>query len=252
MTVRFTGSGPSGPHTRIRPQMIVVIQDTIEYADINLDIGQAGPVAVRIRNTHPMSDITLPFKLTGSSNVVFDSLVRTGLTSNWTLTKPFDNGNTQSVWRLRALTAGAPIPTGGGVVATLWARAISGSNGQVETIDSASYGASGQHTLRLQSEFAGFKPRFAAGSVSLGPPCDCTCHGDPVCEGATDVLDVVTVVNVAFRGGVDILDPGCPHAGRTDINCDCATDVVDVVVIVNHAFRGDISPLCSSCVFVCQ
>ncbi|HUU45737.1 MAG TPA: hypothetical protein VM118_08385 [Acidobacteriota bacterium] len=67
--------------------------------------------------------------------------------------------------------------------------------------------------------------------------CACPCHGDPQCDGATDVLDVVNAVNVAFRGAAATTDPLCPYE-QTDVSCDGVTNVIDVVKFVNVAFRG--------------
>lgn len=68
-------------------------------------------------------------------------------------------------------------------------------------------------------------------------PCDCRCHSDPACDGATNVLDVVYAVNVAFRSATPVFDYVCPYA-QTDVDCSNATDVLDVVHFVNVAFRG--------------
>ena len=67
--------------------------------------------------------------------------------------------------------------------------------------------------------------------------CSCPCAADPICDGPTDVLDVVSTINVAFRNGAPLNDPGCP-ASRTDADCSGATDVLDVIHMVNVAFRG--------------
>jgi hypothetical protein len=71
----------------------------------------------------------------------------------------------------------------------------------------------------------------------------CLCHADPVCDGTTNVQDVIKVVDRAFRGFAEIVDPGCPHPlpaldGTTDVDCSGSTSVVDVVRIVNVTFRG--------------
>ncbi len=87
--------------------------------------------------------------------------------------------------------------------------------------------------------------------ITVATGCFCNCHADPACDGSPDVLDVVGVVNVAFRGAVDVVDPQCTHIGRTDVNCDCATDVLDVVGMVNRAFRGDLTPFCDACIEPC-
>ena len=63
------------------------------------------------------------------------------------------------------------------------------------------------------------------------------CHGDPYCDGQTNVQDVDTTVRVVFRGRSALFDPCCPYA-RTDVNCDGLNDVRDVVSMVNVAFRG--------------
>lgn len=78
--------------------------------------------------------------------------------------------------------------------------------------------------------------------ISLGVD-PCSCQGDPICDGAVDVTDVVAVINRAFRGSDFSLDPACPFGlpdidGTTDVDCSGATDVVDVVTMVDVAFRG--------------
>jgi hypothetical protein len=54
----------------------------------------------------------------------------------------------------------------------------------------------------------------------------------------SDILDVVTTVNVAFRGVASVVDAGCPRE-RADVDASGATDVLDVVKVVNVAFRGN-------------
>lgn len=87
-----------------------------------------------------------------------------------------------------------------------------------------------------------------------GVACNCPCYGDPGCDGAVDVVDVVAVINRAFRGFNPSIDPACPFGlpdidGTTDVNCSGATDVVDVVKTVDVAFRGvpEASAFCKPC-----
>jgi hypothetical protein len=87
--------------------------------------------------------------------------------------------------------------------------------------------------------------------IIIASGCNCGCHADPVCDATTNVQDVVSVLNVAFRGAADTVDPQCSHVGRADLNCDCVVSVVDVVNIINHAFRGDTSPFCNPCANPC-
>jgi len=67
--------------------------------------------------------------------------------------------------------------------------------------------------------------------------CACACAHDPACDGVTDILDVATTINVAFRGAAAITDGDCP-AERTDVDCTGTTDILDVTHIINVAFRG--------------
>ncbi|HWO58017.1 MAG TPA: sialidase family protein [bacterium] len=64
--------------------------------------------------------------------------------------------------------------------------------------------------------------------------------GDYNNDGFLDVVDVVGMVNVAFRGGTT----PAPPPERMDVNCDGAYDVVDVVLLVNHIFRATAAPHC--------
>jgi hypothetical protein len=78
--------------------------------------------------------------------------------------------------------------------------------------------------------------------------CLCECHANPQCADAVvDVLDVVKVIDVAFRAAAAIPDPSpfCPRE-TTDVNCSGATDVLDVTRVVNVAFR-DADPLSEFC-----
>jgi hypothetical protein len=63
-----------------------------------------------------------------------------------------------------------------------------------------------------------------------------------------DVLDVITTVNVAFRGEAAVIDPDCPY-DRTDVNCSGSSEVIDVVKVVNVAFRGAnaVTEFCAPC-----
>lgn len=79
-------------------------------------------------------------------------------------------------------------------------------------------------------------------------PCDCACHADPICDGMTNILDVVQAVNVAFRGHPPTYDADCP-AAREDVDCDGVVSVIDVVKFVNVGIRGfdPMTQFCDPC-----
>jgi hypothetical protein len=68
--------------------------------------------------------------------------------------------------------------------------------------------------------------------------CSCPCWADPLCDGTrSNVQDVTLTVNVAFRAAAPVLDPACLFV-RTDFDASGSTTVIDVVKVVNVAFRG--------------
>ena len=91
---------------------------------------------------------------------------------------------------------------------------------------------------------------FWYGAAGGGGGCACDCHTDPKCDGVATVIDVVLIVDVAFRNGSPFPDPNgfCPYV-TTDVNCNGVTNVVDAVLLVEVALRGgDASALfCDPC-----
>jgi hypothetical protein len=97
-----------------------------------------------------------------------------------------------------------------------------------------SFHGSGGSFSGMWAQAASAEIRF---TIDTTASCACPCHGDPKCDGATNVFDVVLTVDVAFRGTAPAFDPQCPRA-RTDVDCSGITSVADVVHLVDVAFRG--------------
>lgn len=80
--------------------------------------------------------------------------------------------------------------------------------------------------------------------------CACDCHRDPFCDTATNIADIVSVVDVAFNNAAEASDPkgNCPYI-RSDIDCNSFTDVLDVVLMVGVVDRNQIlqAGLCGTC-----
>jgi hypothetical protein len=60
---------------------------------------------------------------------------------------------------------------------------------------------------------------------------------------------VIATVEVAFRNAPALKDASCPHdpAGRTDVDCSGATDIIDVTQLVEVAFRNATINFCNPC-----
>ncbi|HUU46698.1 MAG TPA: VCBS repeat-containing protein [Acidobacteriota bacterium] len=82
------------------------------------------------------------------------------------------------------------------------------------------------------SQWSEFSQAFAL-NVEL---CECLCHADPDCDSDHGLLDVVCVVDVAFRGIAAVVDAHCGHE-QTDVDCSGFTNVLDVVKMVNVVYR---------------
>ncbi len=240
--VSFTASGPTGPHTRLCPEFIVAVADTIDYGDIQMPIEfqSKASVPVRLNNTHPMDQISLPFKLTGTPNIVIDSITRGPRTTGWSIQLVFDNRfNGQVLWRLTA-PAGEPLPAGEGIIANFWVRSGPGNTeGQVEIVDSATFSS---NDLRLTSEWASFKPQFSPGSITMFNPCDCPFQADFDANLTLDALDLNAEIQALFFGGPNPQDSGCPTT-RADFNNDSFPDAVDLNELIDHLFFNGPPPV---------
>ncbi|MBD3299209.1 MAG: S8 family serine peptidase, partial [candidate division Zixibacteria bacterium] len=240
--VSFTASGPTGPHTRLCPELIVAVADTIDYGDIQLPVAfqSKAAVPVRLNNSHPMDQISLPFELSGSPNIFIDSITRGPRTSAWSIQLVFDNRfSGQVLWRMTS-PDGDPLPAGEGIVAYFWVRSGFGNtDGQVEVVDSATFST---NDLRLTSEWASFKPQFSAGSITMYNPCDCPFQADFDENLTLDAVDLNAEIQALFFAGPDPQDPGCPTT-RADFNNDTFPDAVDLNELIDHLFFNGPPPV---------
>ncbi|HUU45453.1 MAG TPA: hypothetical protein VM118_06930, partial [Acidobacteriota bacterium] len=74
----------------------------------------------------------------------------------------------------------------------------------------------------------------------LPAECPCACYGDPICDGVFDVLDVTAAVEMVFLDRPPIADPN-PACARLPLDTDCSgnLDILDVVRLIKVAFRGE-------------
>lgn len=77
---------------------------------------------------------------------------------------------------------------------------------------------------------------FAAGVVTT---CVCDNQGDPTFDGLMNMADVVKAVDISFSNAAQTRDPNllCLYS-PADVDCDGVTGIVDVIRLINVAFRG--------------
>ena len=115
-----------------------------------------------------------------------------------------------------------------------------------------SYDANNNRITDLQEVWNGTElvPVTKQVFVYIEQPCGCLCHADPQCNGAADIVDVVSVIDVAIRGKSAEGDPSvtCPIA-RADVDCSGLPDIMDVIRVINVTWHAanPVIELCHPC-----
>lgn len=241
--VTLSVAGNGGADTVVKSSYIVAIAETLLVSDTGFDRGTQVVWDVNLRNGVPLDEIRLPITLTDiPAYATFDSVSYDGCRTSYFEQKQIvydGRSDGQVVLLLRANTGGnsPALSSGIGPIArmhlTITAAAIPGDSISLSTSQI------GFHVLNAKTAGVSYAPAFEEAYALIGPPCECSCHGDPFCDGAPNIQDVISTIAVAFRGNGPTVDAACVHSGRTDVNCSGATDVLDVVTMIGAAFRGD-------------
>ncbi len=243
-TVQLTITTPSGEGVELKPNFVTALAETLIVADTTATPNTSMVWEIWHENNVPLEEIKLPIALSGvPAYAAFDSISAVGCRTAYFEQRQlvFDNrGNGQGAYFLRADNGGGspPLAPGNGPIAKVFYRIKSNATaGQQVVLTMPTMGVS-QHALRAVTATTDYVPALIGAVTTVTNPCNCFCHGDPVCDAQPDILDVVETINQAFRGFSPTIDANCPHVGRTDVNCSGAIDVVDVVLMINVAFRG--------------
>jgi len=244
-----------GPASLTKTQYVTAYAETLKVRDTAADVGTPVVWNISLTNHVPISQLVLPILVSGiPSRAILDSIVTTtgrlGYFESHTLTYDHRDFGSMAFRLIADAGGGAPsLVPGHGVIAQIFLRikptAVPGN------VLELYMPTLGPNVLQATTIGGTLIPALTSGSITLTgiQACECQCHGDPVCDGAVDVQDVVLTINTAFRGTASVADPLCPHSARTDINCSGATDVIDVVRIIDVAFRGvaAASAICNPC-----
>lgn len=253
--VSLAVAGPVGTDTVVSTGFVRALADSLIARDTSIDVGSSVVWDINLTNTVPISQLVLPVLLSNvPSQATLDSIVTTagrlGYFESHLLTYDHQEFGGMA-FRLTADNGGGalPLPPGTGSIARVYLtiKPTSVPGNQVVMY----MPTLGPNVLGATTVEGTFPPVVTAGRITFTgtQTCECDCHGDPVCDGVTDVQDVITAINVAFRNGSDLLDPLCPTANRLDVDCSTNVDILDVVGMVDVAFRnGDPAQLfCDPC-----
>ncbi len=233
-----------GTGSTTKQNYITAFAETLKVSDQPIYTGSPVVWNISYHNNVPVTELKLPIQLSNVPSVAtLDSINTVGCRTDYFELQEFllqQYGSGRAVLRLKADDGGgAPaLPVGNGPIARIYLT-VNGSatSGQQVVLTMPPIGVA-QHTRTAYTYTAADTVDLFGGIATVAGACDCSCHGDPNCDGNHDVLDVVHVVGVAFRNVLPEIDPLCPHGGRTDLNCSGDTDVIDVVNIVSIAFRN--------------
>lgn len=248
--VSLAVAGPAGTDSLFEPAYVIALAETLHVADTGFDRGTQVVWDFNLQNGVPLEEIRLPISISGIPGMAtFDSVTYDGCRTSYFEQKQLvydDRPDGEVVLLLRADAGGMSpdLTPGNGPIARLHLTILPGAiPGESITLSTPQIGF---HILNAKTAGMSYAPAYSQGSAVIGPPCDCSCHADPFCDGAPNIQDVISTIAVAFRGNAPTIDPACVHAGRSDVNCSGATDVVDVVAIIGAAFRGE-DPQTSFC-----
>jgi len=91
-------------------------------------------------------------------------------------------------------------------------------------------------------------PEKPAGYDIILSTCDCSHHADCNDDVAINAVDVIHLINYAYRGGTPPpSDPECPVINRGEYNCDGRVGMLDVVKMVNYVYRYPAPGPCDPC-----
>jgi len=231
-----------GTGLKIKVSFVVALAETVMTADSVAASGANVAVDIWATNNQPVKEIILPLKATNiPASATFDSIVTTGCRTEYFEYDQlvFDNrGAGSACLRMRSDNnfdgSPSPLPPGTGPIARVWFKMKSGVDpANFISIDTATLGSS-QYKLTFTSPVLSFVPEYFAGSINV-----LVLPGDIDFNGFHDIVDVVRVIEIIFRGGAM---PSPPD--RVDANCDNDYNISDVVMVIGYAFRSATVNLC--------
>lgn len=245
----------AGSGHKLKVEYVTALAETLKVADTTALPNTSVVWEIWHENNVPIKEIKLPIALTGvPAYAAFDSISAVGCRTSYFEQRQlvFDNrGNGQAAMLLKADNGGGspPLAPGNGPIAKIHFRVKSNATAGQQVVMTMPTMGTSMHSLQAFTLTTQYVPELLGATATVVSACDCSCHADPVCDGFTNVQDVVSTVNEAFRGAASTMDPACPHVGRTDVDCSGFVDIVDVVLTVNVAFRGADSELnfCDPC-----
>ncbi|MCH9032621.1 MAG: PKD domain-containing protein, partial [candidate division Zixibacteria bacterium] len=228
-----------GDFETIRNEFIVALADTVVAPEVEGGSGSFARADIYVRNTLPLRRIIIPIEWSGPLGLFPDSVVTTGLRTEyfeihgWINFNPFTN---QGVYELVSSISGTSpdLPADTGAVMSVYFSIPGGASGGPNniTILPSYSGRSLQFIARRQGDDVPYAPLFKSGSVSI-----CAKAGDADGSDELDISDATFIVRYIFQDGV------APDPVRSaDANCDASVDISDAIALIKFIFAEGPAP----------
>ncbi len=232
--VRLDATVAGGPHNHTEKKMVVVLDDTLYFPDIQFRAGDTIKVPVYLKNSQPLEYFVLPLYHGGDMELEFYDYDTDSCRTDY-----FDDVRPASVSALYSkltitfdpavTNVKPPLPPGFGRLINLYFIHRGGSGANV--LDTTTLN---QKVVRHYAGYIDYAPRVRAGLIEILPFAKGDCNND----GAIDILDILMLINYKFKGGP------APDLYQGDINCDDYIDILDIIYLINYKFKGGPAPDC--------
>nr|MBN2276143.1 S8 family serine peptidase [candidate division Zixibacteria bacterium] len=224
-----------GALTRLKKDLIVVLADTLTFAETAGFAGETAIMSVNLTNSQELNRIVLPVKYPASMEVILDSISAGTRTIDFEATNELyrDNDAHQLVYELIADNGGGTgeLQPGTGEIARLFfavgGTAEAGDYAGVNAIEINGY------ELDISNSRINYTPAVNAGQLVV----QSTMRGDADNSGGINILDVTYIVNYLYRGGPA---PLTIRAG--DADSSGGINILDATYLIAYLYRGGPPP----------
>jgi len=210
---------------------VVVLADTMTYADDTVYAGEPVVVDINLANSQTLESIVIPFDYSNGMLITYDSFSVAGTRTDGFLDLLLAGSTSQKKFAVLLQNTGTPLPPGDGPVLRFYFRTDPYATGnQQVALDTSTIGG-----YDLSAQGAGFEyvPAFFDGKIVIHD----VQRGDANHDETLNIADPVYLINYIFRDG-----PAPITIEAADANTDFTINISDAVYLVNYIFKNGPPP----------
>jgi PKD repeat protein len=219
---------------RTVPGMIYVAADTLRFGGKAVISPGYVSIPVTLTNSQPISEIVVPFQLTGTMSYSYRDWDIVGCRTDYfekVQLVSIDEAQKKYTLLLRAGKENPPLPAGSGPIFNL--NFLQYSQGSI-TIDTTTHGS---RTLSVESYYLDNLPTVMPGHIYWGL-CG-NLDGSP--DGLIDILDLTHLISYLYIG-----TPPPPYSEQANVNgsADGVVDIADLTYLIAYLWLKGPPPVC--------